>query len=166
VKLICQKLYQRIINLKQTCRNVIYSNLAHRYAKQAGLQCPPLYSSYGLPQAVPLPMVPVATLPPRAPPPPRPKEPPEHQNSRQLVGRTVGVTASQPQATIKRSRTQDIGAADMDMDWNASIFGVDFGRSWWLTSLGSLRHRSSRSANWARLRNKPTHRHQEGCPCG
>ena len=26
------------------------------------------------------------------------------------------------------------------MDWNASIFGVDVRRSWWLTSLGSLRH--------------------------
>jgi len=28
------------------------------------------------------------------------------------------------------------------MDWNALIFGVDVGRSWWLTSLGSLRHPS------------------------
>jgi len=27
------------------------------------------------------------------------------------------------------------------MDWNASIFGGDVGRSRWLTSLGSLRHR-------------------------
>jgi len=46
------------------------------------------------------------------------------------------------------------------MDWNASIFGVDVGWSWWLTSLGSLRHRSPfiKIANWARLRRTGTRR--------
>ena len=69
-----------------------------------------------------------------------PREPPEHQTPEQPPACWTNCWSDGVTAAGHKQAELYTGAADMD--WNASILGVDVGRSWWLTSLGSLRHRS------------------------